>query len=473
MLITPPVVRLMLSNIRISSQVQPSVLPIGGSTTIEVKPISTNDITSIGQDLTKIDTIVIDNNGEYTYPRQRNSSTVFPRDYVDGSTSETGNYTAVFTSVINNSKLASISFLVVSDPLISSMSEFVLGKGIAISFGLIAGIVTIIYQALSQRNQDILRRDEKKAGWMLDNMKHYNLLSEKSWKVCKAFWDGELTGEELLGDPPLMKYDFNKVFSSTIVFLHKYNEFRRDVGGFYFDDARAEQFMVNVYDIIRDYISQMIGDDEQVLTRFFGAEDTIDLKFKDKVEQWFKTISNREDIIMYYRSHYAFSLMIGWNQDKGRMITYTSRKLDQRFYEDYLEPFKEYLEDSVMLLNQNAYGKDIHLYYYPFRKLPSLAISLDVAKKVLKPGEKQTIRVRVSDRESGSSIISAKVEIQVFSLSTIVKDEQLTAGLLGDAMLEWILTDSPEPGRYKVLIKVHPNGYSPALEKEEFVVKVE
>ena len=67
-----------------------------------------------------------------------------------------------------------------TNPFLSSLSDFVLGKGVAISFGLVAAMATVLYQARSQRSQDILRRNEKKLNWMLDNMKYQNTNSDEN-----------------------------------------------------------------------------------------------------------------------------------------------------------------------------------------------------------------------------------------------------------------------------------------------------
>lgn len=68
----------------------------------------------------------------------------FPSDFVNASTDLQGNYTVILVSKNTDHVLTSIPFYVVTNPVLSSFSNFLFSKGVAITFGIV-GLLSQLY----------------------------------------------------------------------------------------------------------------------------------------------------------------------------------------------------------------------------------------------------------------------------------------------------------------------------------------
>jgi hypothetical protein len=161
----------------------------------------------------------------------------FPSDFGDASTDLQGNYTVILVSKNPNHVLTSVPFYVVTNPALSSFSNFLFNKGVAVTFGIVGVVITIIYQILSQLNQDRGRHIENKANWMIQNMDYHFYLHRDSVKICRQFngpFQGENDDQRL--ERQVQDFDAESILFHTIRFCKDYSDFEKNPGTFYFDD---------------------------------------------------------------------------------------------------------------------------------------------------------------------------------------------------------------------------------------------
>jgi hypothetical protein len=217
----------------------------------------------------------------------------FPNDFVGSSSSLVGNYTVLLVSKISSKILNALELRIVSSPLVSSFSDFVFGPGLAITIGLVASIITIIYQLGSQQNQDRARRLEDKAKWMLENTRYYMYLISDSGAIYSAFprHEGQL-------EPSYNNLDSDDLLSHIIDFYKHYVMFRENTGFYYFDDFRSEGFIEQLDTVIFSMFDEMTDDYSQ-LKQFFDSKTKADLTsnpdFKlrsDRIHTWLLDAGN-------------------------------------------------------------------------------------------------------------------------------------------------------------------------------------
>ncbi len=119
--------------------------------------------------------------------RSYKSQITYPNDFVNATNHLTGNYSIYAISKLNENVTMKVGFNIVTYPLLSAISNFVFSNGIAISFGLVGIIISILYQFISQRYQDRVRRSENKSRLMLENLKYYTNLQRDIWNICKKY----------------------------------------------------------------------------------------------------------------------------------------------------------------------------------------------------------------------------------------------------------------------------------------------
>jgi hypothetical protein len=296
----------------------------------------------------------------------------YPDDFIGATTQRKGNYTVMVTSMTDDNTFISSRFEVVSNPFLSMISNFVFNKGIAITFGLMAAIITIIYQIFSQWNQDKSRRSEEKSRWMLGNLKYHNYLHSDSKSICENYFNfpGGTFSEELRYEDISPK----KILFHTIIFCGTLMKFQKYTGTYYFDDNVSEQFVLLLQNKILKMISLMIKSDYNVLTEFFdpnsddmkkGILDSPNfLSYLEKAEGWLKKDEQRRS---YYLSHYVFSLTMYLNVNKAMLITYSSASKTKRQVISTFEQFRTLYESYVLELNYEFYGQSTFNYYKPYK----------------------------------------------------------------------------------------------------------
>jgi hypothetical protein len=368
--------------------VKPSLLNQGGSAEISLLSIRNDMI-----DINNITLFVLSPLGEKFLPSHLDTTTKnlikmeFPTDFNNASSNLKGNYTIILASKIDNQQLANLHFLTTTNAVLSSFTNFVFNKGLAITFGIVGIIITIIYQIFSQRNQDVARRNENKANWMIENIKFHYFMNRDADEICKKF-TGPLTGDEETAEEKLLnkllEFDQVKIVLHTVLFYRKFMEFEKNAGTFYFDNIKSEQFMINLKNKIFKLLTQMIGSSLSSLKQFFPQEDPDsvsdlekyieDNNLRDNFEeyaqsasQWLSTINNAKTLFL---SLHLFSQTLFVNVNKVILINYSkpsvirmyvSEQMEREFNKPLLQPFIEEL-------NREFYGNRAHLYYELFKK---------------------------------------------------------------------------------------------------------
>lgn len=218
-----------------------------------------------------------DGNRHQAISNQSNNNIVtwtFPHDFGTSSTL-IGNYTLLLVNRANSQPLTSLSLYIVDNPFLYSLSNFMLGKGVAIAVGIIIPIVTISYQMLSQENQDLARRRQDKADWMMKNMNYYLTLSADSGTVYRNFEKGKELDDQ---EPDYKKFDAENILINTIKFYRDYLEFGKNTGVYFFDDFRIEDFIAQLDARILNLTSNMLQDKYTTLSQFYNLKSEKDLK---------------------------------------------------------------------------------------------------------------------------------------------------------------------------------------------------
>lgn len=163
-----------------------------------------------------------------------------------------------------------MQFLVVRNAFLYYLSNFIFGTGAAIALGIIAVIITFLFQVLSQHNQDLTRRNEEKAQWMIQNSRYYLSLSHASEQICDEFSNKKNPSMvDLTHDPN--DYSAEDILTNHIKFYKDYTEFEKNTSIYYFDDMDTEIFVQYLNSNILKLMTNMIGDDFTELNQFFEA----------------------------------------------------------------------------------------------------------------------------------------------------------------------------------------------------------
>jgi hypothetical protein len=83
--------------------------------------------------------------------------------------------------------LASVNFNVLRNPQLASFSDFIFGKGLGYTIGIIIPIIPVIYQFASHQKEDHLRRLEDQADWVKKYYKYVIDLSSSSLNLHSIF----------------------------------------------------------------------------------------------------------------------------------------------------------------------------------------------------------------------------------------------------------------------------------------------
>jgi hypothetical protein len=91
--------------------------------------------------------------------------------------------------------------------------------------------------------------------------------------------------------------------------------------------------------------------------------------------------------------------------------------------------------------------------------LKTLSVSLHLAKSSLHPGDKQTIAIKVADKNSTDAVGGASVSGRITSPSGLVKKLEGTTDDKGKTSYSWKVSDRYTTGKYKLKIEVSALGY--------------
>jgi len=91
--------------------------------------------------------------------------------------------------------------------------------------------------------------------------------------------------------------------------------------------------------------------------------------------------------------------------------------------------------------------------------LKTLSVSLHLAKSSLHPGNKQTIAIKVADKNSTDAVGGASVSGRITSPSGLVKKLEGTTDDKGKTSYSWKVSDRYTTGKYKLKVEVSALGY--------------
>ncbi|MFZ0326121.1 MAG: hypothetical protein WBP64_01745 [Nitrososphaeraceae archaeon] len=229
--------------------VKPTLVGKGGIAEISLSTLSDRGV------LEGISILVIGPNGNPSHLNETITKLIpfqFPTNFTDGSTLLTGNYSVLAISKITNKVLVSLSFSVLTNPWVSSFTNFIFGKGLVFTIGIIASIVPIIYQLASEETNERNTRLQNKAKWMIDNLQSFIDLWTDSKSIYSKFED-QKTKQFVY-----RKVDPNEILYDIIYFYKDFLVFKKKTGFYYFDDLLAEYFLAYLEDIIFDQFDKIM-----------------------------------------------------------------------------------------------------------------------------------------------------------------------------------------------------------------------
>jgi hypothetical protein len=100
----------------------------------------------------------------------------------------------------------------------------------------------------------------------------------------------------------------------------------------------------------------------------------------------------------------------------------------------------------------------------------ALSVSLHLAKSSLHPGDKQTIAIKVADKNSTDAVGGASVSGKITSPSGLVKKLEGTTDDKGKTSYSWKVSDRYTTGKYKLKIEVSALGYENYFGSKTFKV---
>lgn len=339
-----------------------------GSVNIAISSLSNNLNNSI------LSAKVISPNGQVfkndTVPSS--NSLIYPQNFQPAKSDILGNYTVVIT-LKNETLLISGSFRTLSSPFLSSFTNFIFGAGLGITIGVIGTIVTLVYQIVSQNNQDRSRRLDDKAKWMIDNTKYYMALLADSSSICSAFKPQRKL------NPTYKAVNVHNILFYTIKFYEDYQEFRKNCGFYYFDDYVTEDFLAKVEDKIFNFMDEMTNDYSQ-LRQFFGLKTQLEFMnqknykmYLDRLTLWLHDAKKSRE---YFLTHFTYRWVLLISINRALMITYSSTSKIAKSLELIVGTDKDILDAHIHTLNQEFYGKEKELYYLLFPPKKKLRIGL-------------------------------------------------------------------------------------------------
>ena len=288
----------------------------------------------------------------------------FPTNFNGGSTMLSGNYSVVVLSNATNDVLVSMSFSVLINPWISSFTNFIFGKGLVFTIGIIASIVPIIYQLASEETNERNTRLQNKAKWMIDNQQSYINLWSASNSIYLKFQDGK-TKQFVY-----RKVDPNEILYDIIYFYKEFLAFKKKTGFYYFDDLLAEYFLASLEDTIFDQFDKIIGNGKPrtytELVQFFKLKSLSELAvntnskiYSDNIQKW---ISDKDQVNDFYLNHLTYYLVLFVSVNKASFVTYTSSSKMKKGIDGGIEPYKQPLKSHIEKLNHSFY-EEKDLYY--------------------------------------------------------------------------------------------------------------
>lgn len=294
------------------------------------------------------------------------NSLIYPQDFKPAKSDLLGNYTVAVTSK-NDTLLISGSFRTLSSPFLSSFTNFIFGAGLGITIGVIGTLVTLVYQIVSQNNQDRSRRLNDKASWMIDNTKYYMALHADSSSICLAFKPQRKL------NPSYKVVNAHNILFYTIKFYEDYQEFRKNCGFYYFDDYVTEDFLARVEDKIFNFMDEMTNDYSQ-LRQFFGLKTQVEFMnhenyniYLDRLNLW---LSDPKKSREYFLTHLTYKWVLLISINRALMITYTSTSKMAKSLELIVGSDRDILNSHIHSLNREFYDKEkeLHFSLFPRKK---------------------------------------------------------------------------------------------------------
>jgi hypothetical protein len=103
-------------------------------------------------------------------------------------------------------------------------------------------------------------------------------------------------------------------------------------------------------------------------------------------------------------------------------------------------------------------------------KLGALSVLVHVDKNSLHAGDKETITIRVVDKNTTNAITGASVSGRITSPSGPFKKVEGTTDNKGKASYSWTVSNGDTPGKYKLIVEVSASGYKKYLVSKTFSV---
>jgi hypothetical protein len=259
----------------------------------------------------------------------------YPSDFVGASTASNGNYSVLLLGNSSSSILVGSHFNVVYDPSLTLLMQFMFGNGLPITIGLIASLITLLYQVGSQeladreraaasKNQELARKRNEKAKWMLDNAKNYLLLVQRSEGFLSAY-SGTYSNVSVT--------DVQDLVFHVARFYKAYDLFLDKTAFYYLDDLRTEEFLKQVDAKIFGSYHDMINGYTKLRKFFDKTYDDIiaDSDFQKLAANatiWLGQGSNAKDL---YALHLVQSWVLNIIVNKALKVSYTDEiKVDEQ-----------------------------------------------------------------------------------------------------------------------------------------------
>jgi len=372
--------------------IKPTLIGLGDSVDISIANIDTS---SVGK---SVSAVVISPAGtSYSILLDNLSSTYisYPDDFIGASSSVQGNFTVALVEVDSGKLLASSSFTAAASPYVALFNNWIFGIGSAITIGLVATLLTLTYQIASQqlatKNQQLqtererklaqigkerdqqlaliergkaekLKKLDEKSQWMQESMKFYMRLVSTDDRVISNY-AVDASGKVVKSNSfaaPLTLYHMVRYYKANLDFVD-------NIGVYYFDDLRSENFLSNVKKVIIDCYREALEDDT-ILRRYIDMPIYTELQNKDDFKELTeKARPKLEDTAAFVKKFYAAHFVHRWVMfvlvNKSQLISYSAPDEVKESLNDALRPHMALLKKYIDQLNQQFYGQQTTRYF--------------------------------------------------------------------------------------------------------------
>jgi hypothetical protein len=391
---------------------------------LSVKPITITPTQSTNISYSSPDNItilIIDPDGQNFRPHssiQKMGSLQFPTNFssasnVNASSALRGNYTVIMISNASNTAknlLASVHFSAVSNPWFSSFTDFLFGKGLALTIGGIAVFIPLIYQYASQMREDYTRRLGVKSNWIVKNSKDYWNLAGASADIYHLFMDTDVDDVDRFL-PSKYNYTYSDDNNDSpyillyyiIKYYNVHEEFDEHDVTYYFDDIRVELFLGQLESKIESEIESIVlgvpvnrldtasiannewnefrkHSKDLTLFEVTSAVNCHTETYAANIKQWLKRSEqskneNHEDPVkIFFLNHLVCYWIFAVNINKELLVSYSQAPREKKVLQDMIEIYRPEITNRINELNNKFYNGKTTLHYNMFDSKGKLTI---------------------------------------------------------------------------------------------------